>query len=209
MPSGFTTGGTDLDDVFDPYVEGTKPAATGYTAAGTDLKERYAPLSYGTAAPVTGMSISGGADLNTLWAAKGTAVYAGPVAPGIGASYTETRAVTSGGVTSTLVLTIKSDGTWTVSGNGTPSELAGVPVSGTWHSDPAPSVGGGARVRFHDADPWLDLSVDRAVTVTASASVGVIEYATNSIDCHIAISNTDGTRQVAAATTLTADAYAS
>lgn len=75
MATGFKVGTKDLDDIFDPYVQGAKPAATGYTVGGVDLNQRYAPLEYGSQAAATGMKIAGGADLNTLWAAKGTAVY--------------------------------------------------------------------------------------------------------------------------------------
>lgn len=68
--------GTDLDGVFDPYVQGTKPALTNIkNSTGEDLRDRYAPISYGTAAAATGIKISTGADINTLFAKIGTAVY--------------------------------------------------------------------------------------------------------------------------------------
>lgn len=81
MTSGYrNSSGVDFDDVFDPYVQGTKPGATGYrTSDGVDLNQRYAPLSFGTAAAATGMRLSNGADVNTLWAAKGTASYYTPI----------------------------------------------------------------------------------------------------------------------------------
>lgn len=76
MATGFRKGATDFDDIFDPYVEGTKPANTGYTVAGYgDLANRYAPLSYGTKAANVGYSQPGVGDLSNLWAAKGTASY--------------------------------------------------------------------------------------------------------------------------------------
>ena len=74
MASGFRVGSTDLDDVFDPYVQGTKPAVTGFRVAAQDLRDRYAPIAFGTAAAATGFRVSG-ADLNTLFAKKGTASY--------------------------------------------------------------------------------------------------------------------------------------
>lgn len=205
MPSGFSTGGDDLDDVFDPYVEGTKPAATGYTAAGADLKDRYAPISFGTAAPVTGMSISGGVDLNTLWAAKGTAVYAGPVALGLGSSYDNSR-TSSHDVAAEVLLTIKSDGTWSVTNGGAGGVVAGSPLTGTWHSAPAAGVGTGARVRFSSGGAWFDLSTDRSVSVSAFASSGGTTDDTQSASYAISISRSDGSQQVDATTTLSASA---
>lgn len=81
MSTGFrNASGTDFDDVFDPYVQGTKPAATGYrTSDGVDLNQRYAPLAFGSAAAAQGYRISSGSDVNTLWAAKGTANYSLPI----------------------------------------------------------------------------------------------------------------------------------
>jgi hypothetical protein len=77
MTTGFkNSSGVDFDALFDPYVQGTKPANTGFaTSDGVDLANRYAPLSYGSAVPATGFKIASGADVNTLWAAAGTAVY--------------------------------------------------------------------------------------------------------------------------------------
>ncbi len=207
MPSGFKTGGTDLDDVFAPYEEGTKPAATGYAVAGADLKERYAPISFGTAAPATGMKIVGGADLNTLWAAQGTAVYAGPVAPGFAAEYDNTR-VSSHDAAAQVVLTIKSDGTWAVNSGGVGGMVTGTPSSGTWHSNPAPGVGTGARVRFASGGAWYDLATDRSVSVSASATTGTggttDDYQSQSYP--ISISKSDGSQQVDVVTVLTAQA---
>ncbi len=69
MASGFLSGGVDLDAIFAPYTTGTHPATTGFEVGGVDINTRYAPISQGSAALVTGYKISGGADLNTLFAA--------------------------------------------------------------------------------------------------------------------------------------------
>lgn len=74
MATGIKVGTTDLDDIFDPYVEGTKPAATNIKVGTQDLRDRFAPLSFGTSAAATGIKV-GTADLNTLFAKKGTAQY--------------------------------------------------------------------------------------------------------------------------------------
>lgn len=79
MTSGIASKGVDLDDVFDPWQTGTSKArTTGISVAGSDINNRFAPLVYGTSAPATGIQ-SQGADLNTLFAAKGTAKYSIPI----------------------------------------------------------------------------------------------------------------------------------
>jgi len=75
MPSGYRSGGVDFDDLFDPYVQGTKPAATGRRVSGVDLIHRYAPIAYGTKRADVGNRVNG-VDVSNLWAAKGTASYA-------------------------------------------------------------------------------------------------------------------------------------
>jgi len=109
MTTGFrNSSGTDFDNVFDPYVQGTKPGTTGYrTSDGVDLNQRFAPLVFGTAAAATGFRLSSGADVNTLWAAKGTAQYSLGFNGGSYAS-NNVRA------TASLTLNMKSDGTWSV-----------------------------------------------------------------------------------------------
>jgi len=71
------SSGTDLDNVFENRTYGgnsTTATGTGLlTFSGADLSARYYPLSAGgTAAPATGFLNSSGADINTLYAAKGT-----------------------------------------------------------------------------------------------------------------------------------------
>lgn len=77
MPAGFRNGaGVDFDSLFDPYLQGTKPANTGYRdGTGSDLANRYAPIIFGTKGPDVGFRTSGGVDVSNLWAAIGTAVY--------------------------------------------------------------------------------------------------------------------------------------
>lgn len=83
MTTGIQSKGVDLDSIFDPYVTGTSPAANGIQVNGTDIHTRYAPLLYGTAAAATGILCEPGGsgsavDLNTLYAAHGTAKYSTP-----------------------------------------------------------------------------------------------------------------------------------
>jgi len=116
MASGFrNSSGTDFDDVFDPYVQGTAPAATGFrTSDGMDLAGRYAPLSFGSAAAVQGFRIAGGADVNTLWAAKGTAQY---TLPFNGKTYFHAYTVPVGGAGfSAIFFSLTSATAWQISG---------------------------------------------------------------------------------------------
>lgn len=75
MPAGYQSEGVDFDSIFDPYVSGTKPAATGLQDGGIDLNQRYAPRSLGLKADDVGYN-SGGQDVSNLWAALGSASYA-------------------------------------------------------------------------------------------------------------------------------------
>lgn len=94
MSTGFITGTKDLDQVFAPYYIGTHPSPTGYNATGWgDIYTRYAPLVYGTQAPATGF-ITGTQDLNQLFAAYGTAMYALPFN---GQTYSSAAVVNSSG----------------------------------------------------------------------------------------------------------------
>ncbi|MEW5251589.1 hypothetical protein [Microbulbifer discodermiae] len=129
MASGYqTSSGSDLDSVFDPYVQGTKPAATGYqTSDGRDLNQRYAPLSFGSAAASTGIKLASGADLNTLWAARGTASYYTPMSnASLSRSSSSKEAISTGNTTLT------SDSvTTSVSGGEAPYTYTWQKVSGT------------------------------------------------------------------------------
>lgn len=94
MTSGVQSKDADLDSIFDPYVAGTtKARANGGAVAGSDTSNRYANIIYGSAAAATGIQ-SEGADLNTLYAAKGTSRYA---TPDNGAAYLSSLTVPIGG----------------------------------------------------------------------------------------------------------------
>lgn len=199
------SAGTDFDDIFDPYVEGTKPADTGFrTSDGVDLAGRYAPLSYGSKAPNVNYRTSDGTDVTNLWAAKGTASYAGPRVPGFADNYSLARVGSGTSLTSTVTLTIKSDGTWAVTGN--VAGLEGSPASGNWHSNPAAGVGAGCRVRFNGGT-WQTLDANRSVSVSATAKNPSVPNDSQTVDYLVEIQNLDGTSSVSDSTQLAA--YAS
>lgn len=76
MPSGYTVNGTDFDDLFLPRVIGAATANSGYKVGTQDLSDRYeASRSVGDrSTTTTNLKISSGADINTLYMAKRTAV---------------------------------------------------------------------------------------------------------------------------------------
>lgn len=128
------SAGVDFDLLFDPYVQGTPPAATGYrNAAGVDLAGRYAPISFGTKGPNVGMRTAAGVDVSNLWAAFGTAAY---VIAGLDGKHLQAD---DGAVTFQLTvnanigLIIDNDGTWTVYGGTSQGPMPQpTPQTGTW-----------------------------------------------------------------------------
>lgn len=129
MPSLFRdAGGADFDDLFDPYVQGSVPAATGFrTSDGTDLAGRYAPLAFGSKRADVNMRNSAGVDLTNLWAAKGTASYTLPFNGRSYADHNQALTNATGTTTAILTLTIANDGTWRVN-----NRTGAVLDSGTW-----------------------------------------------------------------------------
>jgi hypothetical protein len=72
--SGFrNSSGTDTDNIFEPASAGMSSTQGTYVGTGGALT--YCPLQYGTQASATSMRLSGGPDLNTQWAAKGSVGY--------------------------------------------------------------------------------------------------------------------------------------
>lgn len=161
----------DFDDLFDPYVTGTPPAATGYDVLGVDLAGRYAPLIFGTQGPDVGYTIAGGADLATLWAAKGTASYVSPTAglPDevyvfVGSSSAPVIAVSS--------FSLARNGTtsWTPSGSGAwyPSAPAG--IGDGYDVEFIISGGAGGTLSGSALGTRLPLSSARGLTLTVSTN---------------------------------------
>lgn len=130
--SRFRTGpgaGVDLDDVFDPYVQGDKVAPTGFTNDGVDLCERYAPLRYGSAAPPTGLSVAGRGDFNTLWAAKGSATYTLGFDGATFAAHAQALSSQGGTISADASVGLLANGTWAASGG---PNFSGGPAAGLW-----------------------------------------------------------------------------
>lgn len=173
MPTGYKSGGIDFDDLFDPYVTGTPPAATGYRVAGVDLAGRYAPLVYGTQRADVGYRIAGGADVATLWAAKGTATYVDPNC-GLPALIEAQANGTSGPLTATGAFNLLRNGTTSWS---PPSS------SSAWYPTGGATIGDLYEVRFTQTatnsigtltatlGTWLSLSATRSVSLAVTRTV--------------------------------------
>ena len=163
MPSGFKSGGVDFDDLFDPYIEGTKPVFTGYTSAGQDLRDRYAPISYGTKRADVGFA-SSGQDVSNLWAAKGTAVY-------LRYLRNESFSSVGGNLSASINIKIKSNGTIELNG-----EMQG------FINLPAGSVGHQFRIR--GVTTPVTNAVGTMAMITAKGGVNIVaQYAnTDSVD---------------------------
>jgi hypothetical protein len=118
MTTGFrNSANVDFDDLFDPYVQGTKPAATGFqTSDGVDLRERYAPIAFGSKGPNVGYQTNAGVDVSNLWAAAGTAVYF--------PSALLAQSISASGLarTATLTIAVRTNGNVVVNANGTSLE---------------------------------------------------------------------------------------
>lgn len=171
------SGKPNLDLVFDPYYEGTKPPATGLLDdSGSDIVNRYAPIVYGSQALATGLLTkqSGNADINTLFAAYGTANYALPIN---NVTITANCAVTSPSLTANCTLRIISTSTtWqalaTTTTSGGTTSLTTFPSSVTSGSVPP----GAAYVKYSYIDQGGSGTVsvyNGAATMTALS--GTIE----------------------------------
>lgn len=185
-----TVNGVPLDQIFDPYVTGTKAALTGYTVkiagVATDLRDLFAPIYLGTSAAATKYRVNN-ADLNTIFAKKGSVQYALGFN---GQSYTSNR----GRSAASLTLNMKSDGTWSVvKEQGFSGET--LLASGSWLNfggsvsdytvkfvmdgfTVGPDAGGGYDNFSNDAPTPMALTTTRSADASAVA-VTVGNYANN------------------------------
>jgi hypothetical protein len=178
MTSPIQKNTTPLSSIFDPYVAGTtQAAATGILENGVEIATKYAKLSYGSSAAATGITTGSGAslkDLSQIFAALGTAHY--PLGFNGGVYDTSANRGSAG-----VSLTMKSDGTWSISAG------TGTPTSGTWlpAGDSVSSYtvmfamsgfssgavpGGGTASYINGAPTQSALTTNRTCSCTASAT---------------------------------------
>jgi hypothetical protein len=198
-----TVKNVPLDQIFDPYISGTKAAITGYTVkvagVNTDLKDLFAPRYLGSSAAVTNYRVNG-ADLNTIFAAKGTASYALPID---GNSFGANR-TTRG--TASLTWTMKSDGTYSVvrdvggglvvlaSGTWLPSggAVSGYKCTFSYSVNSAGTIGSGSNSVTNDAPTSASLSTTRNF-VNSSTSILVTDRADQAVTVTMKLYTTGGT----------------
>lgn len=114
MSNAIASKGVSLVNIFDPYVTGTtKARASGIDDAGNDTSNLYANIIYGSAAAATGIK-SENADLNALYAAKGTASYALPID---GSTFTGANHLIAPNTGSAFISFGSTSSTWTVTGS--------------------------------------------------------------------------------------------
>lgn len=128
--AGRKSQGTDFDELFDPDIVGDGPQAAGYNSNGVAI--RYAHIQYGTKRADVGYRVNG-LDVSNLWAAKGTASYSINGLQGRNFNVSQSALTSSGNVSSSLTVSLFSDGTWLVTGaTSTGAKVLPSPVSGVW-----------------------------------------------------------------------------
>lgn len=107
------SSGSDFDDCFDLYVQGTHPSNLNMrTSDGTDLALRYAPIAYGSKRADVNYRNSAGTDISNFFAQKGSASYGGtPV--NFTSAADALRANRGKPVSATAGISINSDGSIT------------------------------------------------------------------------------------------------
>jgi len=187
MPSGYRSGGVDFDDLFDPFVTGTPPPPTGYRVAGVDLAGRYAPLVYGTQRADVGYRIAGGADVATLWAAKGTASYVSETA-GLPVSISAIR-ISTAPITATASFSMFRDGTTTWS-QPPGSASSWYPGGGAGVGDSYEVIfdalsGAGGTLTGSALSTWLPLSATQGVTLSVTRTTTGASEGTRDVQVRI------------------------
>ena len=208
MASAHKSGGVDLDDIFEPYTAGTKPANTGFRNGGVDLKDRYAPLSLGSAAaPV--IQRAGGVNLNAIFAAKGT-VGSGIVPSPLPGAYNDSALGAGTGLVAGVYFRFNSNGTFRL------TKVAynyDNPLDGSWHVAPSTGVGAGFSVRYsvfesglgdapgavlsisNPAGTYQSLSSDRLLGITINKTFNSPEAQTVQVEVQVDVRN-NATMQV-------------
>lgn len=147
MTFKYNVNNVPLTDIFDPYISGTKAPLTGYTTTingvEVDLRDQFAPIYLGISAGPTNYKVNN-ADLNTIFAKKGTAQYALPID---GTVYSQNVNIFSAGSGNANLTFSASPTTYAVVGGGAGGTLT--PPAGTRASGPVPA--GATKVKYTTA----------------------------------------------------------
>ncbi|WP_416058363.1 hypothetical protein [Stenotrophomonas maltophilia] len=206
MASGYALTGIDLDDLFDPYIEGPTSSDSGFLLTGSDLSRRYAHIQYGSKRPDVGYRV-GGMDVSNLWAAKGTASYRLPFHGKAYSAHAGAKTNSTGNVTATVSFAMNSDGTYSAyssvagGGNGGSSQVA----SGRWL--PAGANAGDYEVQITAPTPekasfstsapsFVSLSTSRSASVSISVPARSARSDEDYVSVSVALRRAGGAAQV-------------
>lgn len=206
MASGYSSSDVDLDELFDPYVEGPFANDSGLRLGGSDLSRRYAHIQYGSKRGDVGYCV-GGTDVSNLWAARGSATYRLPFhgqgySAGNGAKTNST-----GTVSATVSILMSADGSYSIrtgiagGGNGGNSVVA----SGQWL--PAGASVSEYEIQITGSSPTkasFSTSAPSFVPASAAPSAGVsisvpaqsANYESDSVSISVALRRAGGNAQV-------------
>ncbi|WP_445514477.1 hypothetical protein [Stenotrophomonas sp. 3(2025)] len=197
MASGYSSGGVDLDDLFDSYVEGPFAADSGLMLGGTDLSRRYAHIQYGSKRGDVGYRV-GGMDVSNLWAARGSASYRLPFHGQGYSAGNSAKTNSTGSASASISIDMLSDGNYSirrsVTGGGNNSNT--VVASGRWlpagasasEYDVQFSVSNQGAAYFSNSAPSfasLASSQSAGVSVSVPARSTSFESASTSINVHL------------------------
>jgi|SRR5581483_1762386 len=180
MADGYrNSAAADFVNLFDPDIKGDGPTASIFKKSdGTLLK--YAKLSYGSKGPNVGFRDASGVDLSNYWAAAGTARYGLPFD---GGSFTaRSSGLISGSMDANITLTIKSDGTYSLTCLGNSPDTSGS-TSGAWL--PAGDSASNYQVEFGWNQSSQEASGPATVTNGASAYQACTSNRAISVDAQV------------------------
>ncbi|HGM6067442.1 TPA: hypothetical protein ACKP39_004329 [Stenotrophomonas maltophilia] len=216
MASGYRSGGTDFDDLFDPYVEGPLAQDSGRRVGGTDLSRRYAHIQYGSKRADVGHRI-GGMDVSNLWAARGSASYRLPFHGQGYSAGNSAKTNSSGSASASISIDMLSDGNYSIrrsitgGGNNSNSVLA----SGRWLPGGASasdydvqfSSGSPGAANFGTSAPsFVSLASPQSARVSINVPAKSTSYESASVAVNVHLRRAGGNAQVS---TFTASVSAS
>lgn len=198
-----TVNSVPLDQIFDPYISGTKAPLTGYTVkisgVATDLRDLFAPIYLGTSALPTKFKVNN-ADLNTIFAKKGTAQYSLPIDGQVFVANRTTRGpssltfnmLNSGGYTvvrdvGSGLVTLAS-GTWLPSGG----VVSNYNALFSYVVNSSSTIGSGSNSVTNGAATQQNLGTSRAIANT-STSILVTDRSAQTITVTAKLYTTGGT----------------
>ena len=201
MSSGQRFALTPFEVLFDPDVMGDGPIAQGYRGSdGQPL--RFAHVKYGSRRADV-VRRTGGVDLASLWAAKGTASYSLPINGQSYSAHNQARTNSSGSASATVTFILDASGIYRVlssatgGGQGSNTEVA----SGSWL--PAGAGAGEYDVQFetgssgvayisNGAPSYANCAATRSVSASVSVVAASADYQADGVSITIRLRRSNG-----------------